>query len=1185
MTLGGYVSANGNAFLTSSGDLTITGEVYAGNGVVQANSNGGALNLAGGNSYVEASGDVNLFGANSVDIESEVNSDGGNVNFSSYGNVTVGGNVTAANVFTGTSYGGTLTVNGTLTAGGGFGAVSTLTAGDLRNGAMAINGTINVGQGEIDFNAGTTFANDPQNSSITATTVNITAGTTATVQLSRFQYGGDEQPGVMNVTAQTIIASTDPDGEQGITPLNLTATGPVTLTGNINVLTLQGGNLTLTPNSDITVQSLNLTGPTGAFVIGDGVNFQLTGSNNATGAITLDGSPSLQIDGQLAVAGGISTTSADQTPGLNLSGNATLTATGSIALGAGFLSGYSYSTLTTNGTLTTTGDASVSTLNAHGGFTVGSLSAGTITLQNINGGFPVNPPASVVNGNVSAYRFDSTESNGFQLGQFTAGALLFGGMSDLSENPDGYSLTLDITGNFGVGAGGVAGYVTSGDFSGGMVAPSTTNYAGSVGGPGGTFMVTTTPNTSTGAAGDIRVRDNGTGIVPVLNASGGAFAPTGNQAYLINGTGGTGGGIGLQATGLLNVISGASLTAGGGAYTLPNFSPNTTPGTFAGGAGGTILLEAATTLTLTGGTGAAGTTTGPVVLDVSGGAVVNANGNGTGGAGGTVTLQSDIAPSMTSTGALTLTAVQVNASGGNNLGIVTGGDAHGGTINLTYQGTAAATATTVAITNSTLLASSGLTSTQPSGVGGTINITSLATSPPPSPTPPAILISGSTLVASQEQPPPPSPGPTGSPTPTPVPTPSYGSRVGGTIAVTSQLSSGPGISVQGASQLLALVDSRSTGAGGQISLTTGGADIAIAGGSTVRASGTNSRVTVSAGSGSGTITVDDSTVSTADNAGTLTPGGTVALTAGSAFGGAVSVTDGSTLSADVLNLQAPGASGSVIVDSSPGLGTTLRADTLTVQATGTGGTINVANSASTPAPATTLTATGTLSLLAPNTGGAITIGPTLNTNSVALNADMLKIFANGANGSIVINAGSTLSATTQLKLYASGSGGSITFEGGNITLNTGTVAGILAANTITIMTGTTVTANGSQPLVVYTNTPNYAVSSGGNGNQGGTFAGSARPTGTPSPLPSAPVASALRGGRPVKALAAGARVVAVGPGFALVATRAAAPVGAALPGLPGSARAAGTAPAGGRSAAELRRGVQSKAEMRVRGTP
>ena len=1035
MTTSGFVYANGDVNLTSLGNMELGGTINAADGSVNGSSNGGALSVGGNVS----GNDVSLFGSASLDVAGTANA-GFSLNLSTFGPLSVSGTASGAS-FSATSYGGTLTVengnvssrtsHGTFASGGStgsfsaygpFGTVSSLSAPDRTNGAMAINGTVYVGAGEIDFTAGTTFGNDPVNSSITATHVELTAGTTATINFSRFHYGGDGDPGVMNVHAQTIIGTTDTSGYnvfQEISPLNLYATGAITLGGNLSVETLQGGNLTLLSSSQLIVKNLNTTGPTGAFVIGNSYFRLEAGTNaNAVGPVTLDGSPIVQLNGSLAVAGGISTTASSQIPSVNLTLQSTLTTTGSIALGAGSLNGSSGTTVTTNSTLTTTGDATVSTLNAFGGFTVGTLSAGTVSLRDINGNLPANPPPSVVNGAVSAYRFNLGPLNTFTLGRFTAGALQFAGMSgDTSVNPAAYSLTLITTGNFGVGAGGVVGFVTSADFSGGTVSAASD---GLTGGSGGVFTVTALPNAVAGTAGTIRVQDNGTGVVPVITSLGGNLVPVNNQ---FGGVGGPGGALVLNSAGLLSVGNGATVTAAGGSFADTPSTLYTGGAANNGGAGGTVTLNAGTTLTLAGGTGAAGTTTGPVTISAPGGDTLYSN-SGSGGKGGTVNLLG--------VGAVSLAGTTVNAGGGSNRQGTIAGDSPGGTINVTSSGASSAV-TTVAITNSTLFAANGVAGTQQLGTGGTINILSndATTGPAPSPTPvPAVVIDGSRVTASQEQ---------------PSGTPGYGSRVGGTINVTSKRTGGTGISVQNSSQLLALANSVSNVSGGRINLTTSGADINLTGPAAaaspsppppptvVRASGTNSSVTLDTGATGGTINVNNATVSTADFTGALNTGGTVSLTAGNSIG----------------------------------------------------------------------------------------IG-----NASTLSADLLKIRALGTNGTVVISGGSILSAATQLKLYADGSNGAITFQGGNITLNTGTLAGILASPRITIVTGTTVTVNGSQTLLVYTNAANYSRTNGGNGTQTGSFAGPRAPTAV-QPFDSAPAFSAVAA-PPV----ASAAKVAAGPTLA-----------------------------------------------------
>src|SRR6185436_10831808 len=96
--------------------------------------------------------------------------------------------------------------------------------------------------------------------------------------------------------------------------------------------------------------------------------------------------------------------------------------------------------------------------------------------------------------------------------------------------------------------------------------------------------------------------------------------------------------------------------------------------------------------------------------------------------------------------------------------------------------------------------------------------------------------------------------------------------------------------------------------------------------------------------------------------------------------------------------------------------------------------------------------------------------------------------------------GGTLSADTMLKLYAGGSSGAINFSA-DVTLG-GNSTKILAADSVTIFNGVTVTIAGPNRADVYTNNANYARSDGGNGSTSGTFAGGAN---NPQPLSSAPL--------------------------------------------------------------------------------
>ncbi|HWY40382.1 MAG TPA: hypothetical protein VNX27_06275, partial [Chthoniobacterales bacterium] len=114
----------------------------------------------------------------------------------------------------------------------------------------------------------------------------------------------------------------------------------------------------------------------------------------------------------------------------------------------------------------------------------------------------------------------------------------------------------------------------------------------------------------------------------------------------------------------------------------------------------------------------------------------------------------------------------------------------------------------------------------------------------------------------------------------------------------------------------------------------------------------------------------------------------------------------------------------------------------------------------------------------------------------------------GANGSLIIggSGSNTISANTLLQLYAPGSNGLLKFVA-NVTLSSGTAMD-LAANTITINPGVTVTIAGNGgPANVYTGSTNSVPNAnytgfGGNGSTTGTFAGNG--ANNPQPLANAP---------------------------------------------------------------------------------
>jgi hypothetical protein len=117
-----------------------------------------------------------------------------------------------------------------------------------------------------------------------------------------------------------------------------------------------------------------------------------------------------------------------------------------------------------------------------------------------------------------------------------------------------------------------------------------------------------------------------------------------------------------------------------------------------------------------------------------------------------------------------------------------------------------------------------------------------------------------------------------------------------------------------------------------------------------------------------------------------------------------------------------------------------------------------------------------------------------------------------------------ISADTMLQLYAGGSNGTIIFKA-DVTLNGGSMAAIIAANTVNILDNVTVTISGPIAALVYTNNPNYSIVNGGNNSaaNAGKFGGAgattnpysgAPPFNVPSARGSIVTSSLTKSGRP-----------------------------------------------------------------------
>ena len=120
-------------------------------------------------------------------------------------------------------------------------------------------------------------------------------------------------------------------------------------------------------------------------------------------------------------------------------------------------------------------------------------------------------------------------------------------------------------------------------------------------------------------------------------------------------------------------------------------------------------------------------------------------------------------------------------------------------------------------------------------------------------------------------------------------------------------------------------------------------------------------------------------------------------------------------------------------------------------------------------------------------GGAYTVGGTFRStidgdgtidfNNASIRADVIKAGVFGANGTLYVRG--DLSAGTLLHLYAPGSHGLIDFVT-NVTLNGGSAGTVLAANTIQIEPGVTVTLGGTQTTSIFTNIQHFNISGWGN---------------------------------------------------------------------------------------------------------
>ncbi len=243
-----------------------------------------------------------------------------------------------------------------------------------------------------------------------------------------------------------------------------------------------------------------------------------------------------------------------------------------------------------------------------------------------------------------------------------------------------------------------------------------------------------------------------------------------------------------------------------------------------------------------------------------------------------------------------------------------------------------------------------------------------------------------------------------------------------------------------------IIDTNSTpsGAGGSVSLNSQSGQVSL----------TNTRIQVSSSDPMGTA-----------NRRSSGNGGNINISSAATTGTAILI-DNSAQLLSLLENTAPGPSGLITISAS-GANSSIQA----------GGQIEADSGSPT-------TAAHGIDIRHTGAAGQITL------TNVNAHADIIKVAALGNNGTLTISGG-MLSADTTLKLYAPGSNGQIVFvadctiAGGN--------ANILAANSVTINTGVTVTTQGHAADVYVNQTsgiPNANYTGfGGNASTTGTFAG------------------------------------------------------------------------------------------------
>jgi hypothetical protein len=529
----------------------------------------------------------------------------------------------------------------------------------------------------VNFGAGTSGTlniatlSDPANTSTrTLTTAISTSGGTVTVGAIStntltingtppYVYGDDLTNNALTIT-QVAAGSDALTLSLSAGTYTLTDTGGLFFappTGNDAADISGGGTATITvPSADVTTIMVTLGTGTNSFTLtgtdAAAAPISVNTGSNAADTIAISGAVSDSGDVSLT-SGGTITTSADLTA--NGAGSVSLTAATSIAVNGNITGGTGGTTLLANGT----GGGGNTGVTVNSGFTVTATGAGPVSVTGTGGSgasllvFGVYVTGTITSGVTGTVTVTGTGGSGGLLGD--SGVAVSGGMitsggtgmvtvtgtgggSGTSDDSDGISLvggtitsgggTIQVTGTGGPGSGG-SNYGVLVD--GTIVSPNTTlNVTGNVG-----------ASTTVG----INLDDSGTAI----------SAGSGNVTLTSTGSISETSPAIITTTGTLTTSSvGGTLLADTNAVGSFN-ATNTTSGNIS-------LLDAITTLTVTGVTNTVGTvtvenTTGNI--DLTGAVTAGTN---------AVTLTSDTG-AVTDSGGVTVTGLSLTASAATTIGI------------------------------------------------------------------------------------------------------------------------------------------------------------------------------------------------------------------------------------------------------------------------------------------------------------------------------------------------------------------------------------------------------------------------------------------------------------------------------------------------------------------------------------